>query len=128
MNVIGSISDSSERYASGHYATLENAIAACKEITIWSVMEQCAEGITPDELGSRYRMFGEDPFIVSAVSDESPHTVPFSAWRYVSKELCQKIIRTVEEDRAGKRVAGEAESPEQIVQRLLDRTIKPQSA
>lgn len=79
--------DESERYAAGSYASLEEAIEKCKEITVKSLKQFYEEGITPEQLSAQWAMFGDDPYIVGAVE-----SVPFSARKFITTELCQLII------------------------------------
>ncbi len=79
--------DESERNTVGSYGSLEEALDKCKEITVKSLIHFYEKGITPDKLKAQWLMFGEDPFIVGA--DES---VPFSARKFITTELCQLII------------------------------------
>jgi hypothetical protein len=85
--------DEGERYAVESYDSLEKAIEKCKEITIKSLQELCEEGISPEKLSAQWSMFGEDPYIYTGKG-----TVPFSARKFVSIELCKAIIelRTIE--------------------------------
>jgi hypothetical protein len=45
------------------------------------------EGITPEKLSAQWAMFGEDPYIFTGKG-----SVPFSARKFVTTELCQLII------------------------------------
>lgn len=82
-------SDESERYSVGAYDSLEEALDKCKEITIKSLEDFYETGITAEKLSAQWSMFGEDPFIVGA--DES---VPFSARKFITTELCQALIES----------------------------------
>ena len=79
--------DESERYAVGSYYSLEEAIEKCQEITIRSLEDLYEEGITPEKLSAQWSMFGDDPFIVGGEG-----SVPFSARKFITPELCQTII------------------------------------
>ena len=81
--------DESERYAAGSFDSLEGALAKCQEITIKSLAELFEKGITPEKLRAQWLMFGEDPYIVGGKS-----SVPFSARKFVTTELCQSIIES----------------------------------
>ena len=81
--------DESERYTAGSYHSLEKAIEKCKKITISSLEELCEKGITPERLSAQWSMFGEDPFIVGAGG-----SVPFSARKFITTELCKAIIES----------------------------------
>jgi len=76
-----------DRYESGAYDSLEEAIDKCKELTIGSLEHFYEEGITPDKLSAQWAMFGEDPYILTGKG-----SVPFSARKFVTTELCQRII------------------------------------
>lgn len=79
--------DKSERYTVGSYATLEEAIEKCKEITVESLEHFYEEGIAPKDLSAQWAMFGEDPYIFGGKG-----SVPFSARKFITTELCQRII------------------------------------
>ena len=81
--------DESERYTAGSYHSLEEALEKCKEITITSLKELCEKGITAKKLSAQWSMFGEDPFITGASG-----SVPFSARKFITAELCQAIIES----------------------------------
>ena len=82
--------DESERHAAGSYSSLEEAVERCKEITIKSLEHFYENGITPDNLKAQWLMFGEDPFIVGGDG-----SVPFSARKFISTELCKVIIESL---------------------------------
>ena len=71
----------------GAFHSLENAIERCKEITIKSLEHMYEEGISPEKLSAQWSMFGDDPFIVGGTE-----SVPFSARKWITLELCQSII------------------------------------
>ena len=79
--------DESERYSAGFYDSLEEAIAKCKAMTIASLESFYEKGITPEKLSAQWAMFGEDPYIFTGKG-----SVPFSARKFVTTELCQLII------------------------------------
>jgi hypothetical protein len=79
--------DESARRIAGSYDTLEEALEKCREITVRSLEEFCEEGISPEKLSAQWAMFGEDPFIRGADGK-----VPFSARKFITVELCQRII------------------------------------
>jgi len=80
--------DESERSEAGSYDSLDEAIARCKEIAIKSLEDFCEIGMTPEKLSAQWAMFGEDPFIVGGSG-----SVPFSARKFISTELCREILR-----------------------------------
>jgi hypothetical protein len=69
--------DESERYKHGEYNTCEEAVNACKQITIDSLKHCYKEDMTAEELYENYMIFGDDPFILS--EDKS---CEFSAWDF----------------------------------------------
>ena len=79
--------DESERKTVGSYDSLEKALERCKEVTIRSLEDFYEEGMTPEKLSAQWTMFGEDPFIFGADG-----TVPFSARKFITTELCKEII------------------------------------
>lgn len=83
--------DESERYDDGSYATLEEAIKRCEEITIESLKNFYEKGIDPGKLMAQWAMFGEDPFIIGGTGKP-----PFSAREFISEELCSRIIKEIE--------------------------------
>lgn len=80
--------DESARSVAGTYNSLEEAIERCKEITIKSLEHLCEKGMTPEDLKAQWAMFGEDPFIVG-----SAESVPFSARKFISMDICREITR-----------------------------------
>jgi hypothetical protein len=87
--------DESERYDGGSYATLNEAIRRCEELTIQSVKNSYEKGRTAGEMMALWSMFGEDPFIIGADSEEPP----FSARKFVTEELCARVIAEIERGR-----------------------------
>jgi hypothetical protein len=83
--------DEGERYDAGSYPTLEEATKRCEEITIKSLKHLCEKGIDAGKLMAQWAMFGDDPFIVGGTEE-----APFSARKFVSNELCSKVIKEVE--------------------------------
>ena len=77
----------SDRYTAGSYDSLEEAVEKCKKITVKSLEHFYEEGITPEKLSAQWAMFGEDPYILTGKG-----SVPFSARKFVTTELCQLII------------------------------------
>lgn len=74
--------DESESYTAGSYATLEEAIAACKQIVDDYLLSAYQPGMTSDILYDNYKSFGEDPYIHAERA--------FSAWTY-AKQRCDEI-------------------------------------
>ncbi len=83
--------DESERYCAGTFAMLNQAIQVCEAITIESLKSVYEPGITAGKLSSQWAMFGDDPFITGDVDD-----VAFSARKFITEELCTKIIKEIE--------------------------------
>lgn len=78
--------DESERWQLGEFATLEQAIAACRRMVDDCLQSYYKPGMTAEALEAAYRMFGDDPFI-PGVDRET-----FSAWSYAAaraKEMCE---------------------------------------
>ena len=92
----------SERYDSGRFATLEQAIAAAKSIVDSYLSDAHVPGMTADELFRSYTSFGEDPFVVAEGGARSD--VLFSAWDY-ARQSCLEICAGTEEERARPTVA-----------------------
>jgi len=79
--------DESERYSAGSYYSLEKAIEKCKKITIRSLEDLYEQKMSPERLSAQWSMFGDDPFIIGADG-----SVPFSARKFITTELCKVII------------------------------------
>ncbi|MGP8268464.1 MAG: hypothetical protein ACLQLH_00200 [Terracidiphilus sp.] len=79
--------DESERYKKGDYATLDEAIAACKQMVDDFLMDEVEPEGTAAERYARYTGFGPDPFIVT--NDPDAGSPAFSAWNY-AKERCEQ--------------------------------------
>jgi len=79
--------DESERNTHGCFATLDEAIAACKQIVDEYLMQVYKPGMPAADLYSSYTSFGDDPFIQGPGLDKPV----FSAWTYAKAkavELC----------------------------------------
>jgi hypothetical protein len=78
-----------ERDEVGTFSTIEEAIAACKQI-VDNSLRHLAKGktYTPDDLYDYYTSFGSDPFIVALDPKDDPPS--FSAWNY-AKERSQVL-------------------------------------
>ena len=77
-----------ERWELGIYATLEEALAACRGIVDQALKEEYRPGISAEQLYDRYTSFGDDPFVV--VLDGTDEGARFSAWDY-AKERCRAL-------------------------------------
>src|SRR6185369_13898070 len=80
--------DADARWEHGNYESVEEALAACREIVDRSLEEQYRVGMSAEALYHRYVSFGEDPFIVA--QDGTDKGVIFSAWSYAG-ERCRVI-------------------------------------
>lgn len=74
-------------YEAGSFDTLDEALNLCKELTTKSLESFYKSGITPSELHAQWLIFGEDPFVYTGEGD-----VPFSARKFITDDLCKKII------------------------------------
>jgi hypothetical protein len=74
--------DDSESYDAETYATLEEAIAACKEIVDEYLLSAYQPGMTSEVLYDNYKSFGDDAYIEG--------NKVFSAWTY-AKQRCDEI-------------------------------------
>ena len=79
--------DEEERYKLGDFATLDDAVAACKRMVDEFLKVEVPLDITAAERYEQYTGFGPDPFIVT--DDPDAGSPPFSAWNY-AKERCQE--------------------------------------
>jgi hypothetical protein len=75
-----------ERYKSGEFATLEEAVRACQEIVDGFLKDAYRPGMAADILFDQYVHFGEDPFIRGPEAE-------FSAWNY-AKLRCDELCGT----------------------------------
>jgi hypothetical protein len=78
--------DEEARYKLGDFATLDEAVAACKR-RVDQFLNKVPIDITAAERYEQYTGFGPDPFIVT--DDPDAGSPPFSAWSY-AKERCQE--------------------------------------
>ncbi len=78
--------DEEARYKLGDFATLDDAVAACKRIVDGFLKVEVPLDITAAERYEQYTGFGPDPFIVT--DDPGAGSPPFSAWSY-AKERCE---------------------------------------
>ncbi|MEP7281981.1 MAG: hypothetical protein ABI696_08380 [Rubrivivax sp.] len=80
--------DSDSRWHAGTFATIEEALARCRQIVEVSLDEsESAEGKgDAAKLLSHYQMFGDDPFIIARDAAE----VRFSAWDYAQDRCDQR--------------------------------------
>jgi hypothetical protein len=76
--------DEGARYKLGDFATLGDAVAACKKVVDeFLTTDNGANGAA--ERYERYTGFGPDPFIMT--DDQNAGKPPFSAWNY-ARERC----------------------------------------
>jgi hypothetical protein len=78
--------DEEARYKLGDFATLDDAVAACKRMVDKFLKVEVPLDITAAERYEQYTGFGPDPFIVT--DDPGAESPPFSAWSY-AKERCE---------------------------------------
>ncbi len=78
--------DESERYASGEFATYEEAAVKCKAIVDDFLVSAIEPGMTAEQLFGSYTMFGEDPYIIGGKENS------FEAWDYAKKQ-CVVLIK-----------------------------------
>jgi hypothetical protein len=79
--------DEEARYKLGDFATLEEAVAACKRMVDEFLKDEVSPDLTAAERCAQYTGFGPDPFIVT--DDPDAAHPPFSAWSY-AKERCKE--------------------------------------
>jgi len=82
--------DESEAYNSGKFETYEDALAKAKLIVDEFLESSWKQSITPEELLSQFKDFGDDPIIVSTGNEGGGG---FSAWDYAESrvvEICDK--------------------------------------
>ncbi len=77
--------DPDDRREHGTYDTVDEALAACRDIVDRSLANEFRTGISADALYDRYMSFGDDPSIM--VLDGVDEKAKFSAWSY-AKERC----------------------------------------
>ena len=79
--------DEEARYKLGDFATLDEAVAACKRMVDQFLQREVSHDTTAEERYAQYTGFGPDPFIVT--DHPGAEHPPFSAWSY-AKERCQE--------------------------------------
>jgi hypothetical protein len=80
--------DGDERWQLGTFATLDEAVAACRALVDQWLATNHKPGMSAAELYSLYVSFGEDPFFVGGEDAERSN---FSAWDYAkarAQALC----------------------------------------
>jgi hypothetical protein len=75
--------DKDHRYTAGEFDTYDEALALAKKIVDESIVPTIEGGSTPEEAVESYRMFGEDPWIISDGSIACDDH--FSAWSYAEQ-------------------------------------------
>lgn len=80
-----------KRNAVASYDSLEEAVDKCKEITVESLKHMYEEGIAAEDLSAQWSMFGDDPYVFGGKG-----SVPFSARKFITTELCREIIDSIE--------------------------------
>jgi hypothetical protein len=83
------------RYELGTFSTLDEAVAACKQMVDEDLREFTkGKKYTADELYDHYTLWGSDPFIVALnPKDDRPS---FSAWNY-AKERSHVLVAQPED-------------------------------
>jgi hypothetical protein len=81
--------DEEERYKLGDFATLDEAVAACKLLVDQFLKVEVPLDETAAERYEQYTGFGPDPFIVT--NDPGAGHPTFSAWSYAN-ERCQEVV------------------------------------
>jgi hypothetical protein len=79
-----------ERRELGTYASVEEALAACRDVVDAWLAANYKPGMSPAELIEQYKSFGDDPFIVTLPGAPAA-AAKFSAWDYATRraqELC----------------------------------------
>jgi hypothetical protein len=79
--------DEGARYKLGDFATLDDAVAACKAVVDQFLKDETASDATAAEQYVQYTGFGPDPFILT--DDPNAGHPPFSAWSY-ARERCHE--------------------------------------
>jgi hypothetical protein len=75
--------DEGARYKLGDFATLDLAVAACKEVVDQYLKDEAPLDLAAAERYEQYTGFGPDPFIMT--DDPASGHPPFSAWTYARK-------------------------------------------
>jgi hypothetical protein len=79
--------DEDARWTLGQFETFDEAEAACRRLVNDCLAEAFEPGMTMAALVNAYKLFGDDPFIVT----EAELLRPFSAWAYAqhrAAEMC----------------------------------------
>ncbi len=119
--------DSNYRTVAGTFDSLEEAIRTCKHITIRSVMDQFEPGISAARMKEKYIAFGKDPYIISTAQNRIDDALPFSAWSFVTEDLCAMIIGEMQNSPLAEwrsrntLLTPEDGSPEECIEQLLQR-------
>jgi hypothetical protein len=75
--------DENEAYMHGAFATYEDALHAAKKIVEDHIISNYKPGMSPSEMSANYKMFGEDPIIISEFRQDDERQ--FSAWTYAQE-------------------------------------------
>ncbi len=78
-----------ERYKLGDFATLDEAVEACKRMVDHFLRVEASPNGTAAERYGQYTGYGPDPFIVT--NDPDVGHPPFSAWSY-AKQRCEEGV------------------------------------
>lgn len=88
--------EESEAYNSGKFETYDEALAQAKSIVDVFLESSWKQGITPEELLSQFKDFGDDPIIVPNSNEDGGG---FSAWDYAEsrvEEICKCLNENIE--------------------------------
>ena len=89
--------DEDERYCAGKFSTFEAALEKATSIVEESLKHCWEPGMTTGELEGRYKMFGDDPWVMPI-----PEGIErFSAWGYAAREV-NRIVKEESEASAAK--------------------------
>jgi hypothetical protein len=76
------------RVTFGVFATVDEAVSACRAIVDRFLAHAYRPGMTAEALYDHYQSFGDDPFIMTV--DPNDARVDFSAWTY-ARQRCEEI-------------------------------------
>ncbi len=90
--------DEEEAYLHESFDSLDAALLAAKKIVEGFISSNYENGLKPEDLTSRYKMFGEDRIVINPLGEIEK----FSAWNYAeeyAKSYCEKRIKNSHEKR-----------------------------
>jgi hypothetical protein len=83
--------DEEERYKLGEFASLEEAVAACKRVVDGFLEDETSIDSPARERYRQYTSFGPDPFIKT--DDPETKQPLFSAWNYAERRCLEEERR-----------------------------------